>query len=238
MKKIAVILVLLLLPLSAQAVSFDAASAAGALDFPTSRSWAHTLAANATAIFITGGGATMVSSSVNGIPATKIEFGSIAGNKMYAYYLVSPPTGAVTIRVDSSDGDAWVGGAISVIGSATTADVIGAIASTTCSSCTSISKAMTTNRANSIIVSGFQLENNSAGIAETGTNQTNRFVDEPVAGVHGRGTTQPATSTASYTASWSWTNSVGGRVAMIEVREATAPPPAAAPASFYYSIIE
>lgn len=230
MKKLCLVILILTLSFSVSgvsfaAVSFDAAARANAGSPGTSRSWTHVNGGSATAIIVEGGSPNITTVTYDSITLTEIQ-DMLANDRWVQHYLVSPSTGSNTVTVNSSNSDNYLGGSISVTGSDTTADVIGATATSTCSSCTSISKAITTTRANSlnidvIICNGGA--SNCTSESATGNNQTQRFDDQTFSDGKAMGSTQVATSTGSYTMSWSWSNVANaGIFGIVEVREVVA----------------
>ena len=225
MKKLFLIIFILTLSFSVSGVSlaaitFDAGSRTNDGTPGTSTSWSHTAAVDSTAIISHGTSAEASSVTYNSIALIFIQDGGNVA-KTQTYYLASTtiPDGANTMTWTWGPSDNFVGGAITLKGTLTDASVIGATATTSVSSATSISVNITTEAANSMNVDGVSVEGTHSNTASTGSNQTGRYSDNTFADLDGQGSTQPTTSAGSYTMSWSWTTSGGGRQSMVEFKE-------------------
>lgn len=234
MKKVCTTLILVLLgftfliSFAKAAVNFDSSSANADGTPGTSVTWTHTVNTTGTSLWVGGGSPTITGATFNSVAMTEVH-DIAADDRWVSFYLASSSIGALSVTVNFSNSDNYTGVAISVNGSAITADVQGATATSTCGGCTSISRELTTTNSDSLNVDTVIMTGawTAGSESATGTNQTNQVSCELFGGdLANHGSTQTTTSAGNYTMSWSWTGSTPIRYSVMEFRTG-APAPAA-----------
>lgn len=227
------------------AIAFDASSISTYTDLGPTFTWTHTTSGADRILLVyvgwsRAGDATTVSSvSYNGVALTRIAGSSVtfSGRQGEYWYLLAPATGANTVSVTMSTAlDFQNSGAISLTGANAG---IGASSSNGANG-SSISDSLSTTVANSWVVDGALVRGSGAvGAMTAGGSQTKRFANDNVSAIlQGDGSTQPTTSTGSYTMSWTWDGSARDYAhSLIEVKEGSTPVTAVTPPSYYYSIL-
>lgn len=133
------------------------------------------------------------------------------------FYLQNPTTGANNVITTTPGANRNYGGSISLLGVATSSPIGATNTATGTSSTPSIS--LTTTQANSWIIAILNIGAQPT-VTVTGTNQTQRYqVDHVAGGLRANGTTQTTTTVGSYTSSWTLSASNAWTVTAIEVKE-------------------
>lgn len=198
------------------AVEFDAGSRTNDNSPGTSTSWTHVTDADATVLISHGSSRAGATSTYDGNDLTFIQ-ASPNPAKLMTHYIVNPSSGSNTMTWSWTGSDNFVGGAITLKGTAIDSNVIGA-KDATANTGTSVSITITTTRDDSMNVDGWEIDGTHSSVSTTGSNQTERYTDDTFADLDGRGSTQPTTSAGSYTMSWSWSTTREGRQSMVEMR--------------------
>lgn len=209
------------------AITYDTTSASTAFTNATSASFSHTNTGSnlvmtlGVAWFEFTTANNNCSPTYNSVALNSIINKNQGGTPTYRcqlWQLANPATGANTLALSFVGGAYGAAGVISFSGADTT-NPVDASASETALSATSISKSITTNYANSIIVSCIKGNDTNTGLSATGTNQTLRW---NVLGSNtniNAGSSQTTTSAGSYTHSYSYTTSQSTNIVLAAIRE-------------------
>jgi hypothetical protein len=207
------------IPEASAAVTIDATSTHGIASTCSSCSWTHTPNANASSVIVFGhtGGQTISSATYGAVNLNPIT--DVVANRAYVRGAVNAPADAQTITITMGGTDHHGGGAVGLLGvdKTSTSTLIGAIATSSCSACTSLSKAITTLSDDSLNLDVFTTNDVGTSVVVTGTNQTMIWKDDTNNNAYG--SQQTTGAAGSYTMSWSWTGSDSARIAIVEVEE-------------------
>ena len=213
------------------AIAFDAVTP-GASNSASSYTLAHTCTGSNLNLTCGGEfvGATSVTPSATyaTVSMTKVVSSDPYGDNtrnVSLFDLASPATGANNLVISTSPNCKITIGIMSFSGT-NTASPVGASGSAVGSSST-LSKAITTDTANSIIVDCFMSNNYTLTYNATGTNQTKKYQQAMATPDHCvAGSYMTTTTAGSYTPAWSWTSATTNGMAVMEVHAAVAAGPA------------
>lgn len=201
------------------AIVFDAATAYDNSGNPgTLHTWSHTTSTPSTVIVWGGhtGGQSISAITYDSIALTLINNGT--GGRGHMHYLLAPSSGSNVASITLGGSDNYGAGVITLEGTATDLNVVGANDTEDPGSVTSNTIDITTQSLNSLIVDILATDGGSSYTADE-TDQTARYSDE--SGNFAHGSTRAVVSAQGYNMTWSWTTSSAARHTVVEIREPT-----------------